>query len=102
MRNGDPSRGLLLPGCGEPVADDAPAEERPQTARVKCASTLSLSRPDPELRLRRTRTGTPTPARAEPLPREGLRPLSSSERGFVATLTRCCAKNAAYAETCLG
>ena len=30
------------------------------------------------------------------------RPLSSSERGFVATLTRCCAKNAAYAETCLG
>ena len=30
------------------------------------------------------------------------RPLSSSERGFVDTLTRCCAKNAAYAETCLG
>jgi molybdate transport repressor ModE-like protein len=29
------------------------------------------------------------------------RPLSASERGFVATLTRCCAKNAAYAETCL-
>jgi molybdate transport repressor ModE-like protein len=30
------------------------------------------------------------------------RPLSPSERGFVATLTRCCAKNAAYAESCVG
>ncbi len=29
------------------------------------------------------------------------RPLSPSERGFVATLTRCCAKNAAYAEACV-
>jgi molybdate transport repressor ModE-like protein len=30
------------------------------------------------------------------------RPLSPAERGFVATLTRCCAKQAAYAEACLG
>ena len=30
------------------------------------------------------------------------RPLSPSERGFVATLTRCCAKSAAYAEGCVG
>jgi molybdate transport repressor ModE-like protein len=29
------------------------------------------------------------------------RTLSPSERAFVATLTRCCAKNAAYAEACL-
>jgi len=29
------------------------------------------------------------------------RPLSPSELGFVATLTRCCAKNAAYAEACV-
>jgi molybdate transport repressor ModE-like protein len=29
------------------------------------------------------------------------RPLSPSERGFIATLTRCCAKNAAYAEACV-
>jgi LysR family transcriptional regulator, low CO2-responsive transcriptional regulator len=29
------------------------------------------------------------------------RPLSPSERGFLATLTRCCAKNAAYAEACV-
>ena len=30
------------------------------------------------------------------------RPLSPAERGFVATLTSCCAKNAAYAESCVG
>jgi molybdate transport repressor ModE-like protein len=30
------------------------------------------------------------------------RPLSPSERGFVETLTRCCAKNASYAESCVG
>jgi molybdate transport repressor ModE-like protein len=30
------------------------------------------------------------------------RPLSPAERGFVATLTRCCAKQAAYAEGCVG
>ena len=30
------------------------------------------------------------------------RPLSPGERGFVATLTRCCAKSAAYAESCVG
>jgi len=30
------------------------------------------------------------------------RPLSPSEAGFVATLTRCCAKSAAYAEACVG
>jgi LysR family transcriptional regulator, low CO2-responsive transcriptional regulator len=29
------------------------------------------------------------------------RPLSPSERGFIATLTRCCAKNATYAEACV-
>ncbi len=29
------------------------------------------------------------------------RPLSPSERGFVATLTRCCAKNEAYASGCV-
>jgi molybdate transport repressor ModE-like protein len=29
------------------------------------------------------------------------RPLSPAERGFVATLTRCCAKQAAYAEACV-
>jgi molybdate transport repressor ModE-like protein len=29
------------------------------------------------------------------------RPLSPSEHGFVATLTRCCAKTAAYAEACV-
>ena len=29
------------------------------------------------------------------------RPLSPSERGFVATLTRCCAKNAEYAAACV-
>jgi DNA-binding transcriptional LysR family regulator len=29
------------------------------------------------------------------------RPLSPSERGFVATLTRCCAKTAVYAEACV-
>jgi molybdate transport repressor ModE-like protein len=29
------------------------------------------------------------------------RPLSPSERGFVATLTRCCAKSAAYAKACV-
>jgi molybdate transport repressor ModE-like protein len=29
------------------------------------------------------------------------RPLSPSERSFVATLTRCCLKNAAYADACL-
>ena len=29
------------------------------------------------------------------------RPLSPAESGFVATLTRCCAKQAAYAEACL-
>jgi molybdate transport repressor ModE-like protein len=30
------------------------------------------------------------------------RPLSPAERGFLATLTRCCAKSAAYAESCVG
>jgi molybdate transport repressor ModE-like protein len=30
------------------------------------------------------------------------RPLSPSELGFVATLTRCCAKSAAYADSCVG
>ncbi len=30
------------------------------------------------------------------------RPLAPSEREFVATLTRCCAKNATYAEACVG
>jgi molybdate transport repressor ModE-like protein len=30
------------------------------------------------------------------------RPLSPAERGFVATLTRCCAKSAEFAEACVG
>ena len=30
------------------------------------------------------------------------RPLSPAEKGFVATLTRCCAKQAEYAESCVG
>ena len=30
------------------------------------------------------------------------RPLGPAERGFVATLTRCCVKTAAYAEACVG
>ncbi len=30
------------------------------------------------------------------------RPLGPSEQGFVATLTRCCAKSAAYAKACVG
>jgi molybdate transport repressor ModE-like protein len=30
------------------------------------------------------------------------RPLSPAEQGFVATLTRCCAKSAEYAEACVG
>jgi hypothetical protein len=29
------------------------------------------------------------------------RPLSPSERGFVETLTRCCAKSAEYAAACV-
>jgi molybdate transport repressor ModE-like protein len=33
--------------------------------------------------------------------RLATRPLSPAESGFVATLTRCCAKQAAYAEACL-
>ena len=28
--------------------------------------------------------------------------LSPSERSFVATLTRCCAKSASFAESCVG
>ena len=30
------------------------------------------------------------------------RPLSPSERGFITTLTRCCAKNSEFAEACVG
>jgi DNA-binding transcriptional LysR family regulator len=30
------------------------------------------------------------------------RPAGPAERGFVATLTRCCAKSASYAEACVG
>ena len=30
------------------------------------------------------------------------RPLTPAESAFVATLTRCCAKHAAYAESCVG
>jgi DNA-binding transcriptional LysR family regulator len=29
------------------------------------------------------------------------RPLSPSERGFITTLTRCCAKNSEFAEACV-
>lgn len=30
------------------------------------------------------------------------RPLSPAERSFVATLTRCCVKNAEFADACVG
>jgi molybdate transport repressor ModE-like protein len=45
--------------------------------------------------------GRPPLTRSFSLARLAGRPLSPAERGFVATLTRCCAKTAAYAEACV-
>jgi molybdate transport repressor ModE-like protein len=45
--------------------------------------------------------GRPPLRRSFSLARLAGRPLSPAERGFVATLTRCCAKTAAYAEACV-
>jgi molybdate transport repressor ModE-like protein len=46
--------------------------------------------------------GLPPIRRDFSLARLAGRPLSPSERGFVTTLTRCCAKSASYAEACVG
>jgi molybdate transport repressor ModE-like protein len=46
-------------------------------------------------------TGTPALERKLYVARLPRRPLSPSERGFLATLTRCCTKNAAYAAACV-
>ena len=46
--------------------------------------------------------GLPALERSFSVARVAGRPLSPSERGFVATLTRCCAKSAAFAEACVG
>ncbi len=45
--------------------------------------------------------GRPPLRRSFSLARLSGRPLSPAERGFVDTLTRCCAKTAAYAEACV-
>jgi molybdate transport repressor ModE-like protein len=45
--------------------------------------------------------GVPRLERNLHVARLARRPLSPSERGFVATLTRCCAKNEAYAAGCV-
>ena len=45
--------------------------------------------------------GRPQLRRSFSLARLAGRPLSPAERGFVGTLTRCCAKTAAYAEACV-
>lgn len=45
--------------------------------------------------------GRPPLKRDFHIARLATRPLSPAERGFVATLTRCCAKQAAYAEACV-
>jgi molybdate transport repressor ModE-like protein len=45
--------------------------------------------------------GQPKLERSLYIARLARRALSSSERGFVATLTRCCAKNEAYAADCV-
>jgi molybdate transport repressor ModE-like protein len=45
--------------------------------------------------------GRPPLERTLDVARLSRRPLSPSERGFVATLTRCCAKNEAYAARCV-
>ena len=46
--------------------------------------------------------GRPPLRRNFSIARRASRPLAPSEREFVATLTRCCAKSAAYAEACVG
>jgi molybdate transport repressor ModE-like protein len=46
--------------------------------------------------------GVPPIARDFSVARLSGRPLSPAENGFVATLTRCCAKSATYAESCVG
>ena len=46
--------------------------------------------------------GRPPLTRQLSVARLATRPLSPAERSFVATLTRCCAKQAAYAEACVG
>jgi molybdate transport repressor ModE-like protein len=46
--------------------------------------------------------GRPPLRRQFSVARRAGRPLAPSERGFVATLTRCCAKSAEYADACVG
>lgn len=46
--------------------------------------------------------GRPPMRRSFSIARLRGRPLSPAEQGFVATLTRCCAKSAEYAEACVG
>lgn len=46
--------------------------------------------------------GRPPMEREFSIARLATRPLSPAETAFVATLTRCCAKQAAYAESCVG
>lgn len=46
--------------------------------------------------------GRPPMLRKFSIARVAGRALAPSERGFVATLTRCCAKSADYAESCVG
>lgn len=46
-------------------------------------------------------TGVPRIERRLHVARLARRPLSPSERGFVATLTRCCAKSADFAAACV-
>ena len=45
--------------------------------------------------------GRPRIVRQLHVARPARRPLSPSERGFVATLTRCCAKSADFAAACV-
>lgn len=47
-------------------------------------------------------TGRPPLRRDFSIGRLAGRPLSPAERGFVATLTRCCVKNAGFADSCVG
>jgi molybdate transport repressor ModE-like protein len=46
-------------------------------------------------------SGRPRIERSFSIARRARRPLSPSERGFTATLTRCCAKSAEYASACV-
>ena len=46
--------------------------------------------------------GRPAMRRQFSIARLAGRPLSPAELGFVATLTRCCLKSAAFAEACVG